>query len=63
MTGTKMVHVPYKGSKPIVEKLSAEIRACMQQPDTVQKIAELGATAVAVDSEPFAACIASETER
>lgn len=35
----------------------------MQQPETVQKMAELGATAVAVDSEPFAATIASETER
>lgn len=102
MTGTKMVHVPYKGSsqmltdllsgqidlafdnvplllpqvktgqlamlatatpKPIIEKLSAEIRAYMQHPETVQKMAELGATAVAVDSEPFAAYIASETER
>lgn len=108
MTGTRMVHVPYKGSsqmltdllsgqidlafdpevpavteflpgfeavawhgffvpagtpKPIVEKLSAEIRAFMQQPETVQKMAELGAAAVAVDSEPFKAYIASETER
>jgi tripartite-type tricarboxylate transporter receptor subunit TctC len=49
--------------KPIVEKLSAEIRAYMQQPETVQKMAELGATAVAVDSEPFKAYIAAETAR
>ena len=35
----------------------------MQQPETVQKMAELGATAVAVDSEPFAAYITSETAR
>ena len=41
----------------------AEIRAYMQQPETVQKMAELGATAVAVDSEPFAAYIAAETAR
>lgn len=39
MTGTTMVHVPYKGSS------------------------QLGATAVGVDSEPFAAYIGSETER
>ncbi len=35
----------------------------MQQPETVQKLAELGATAVVVDSEPFAAYIAAETAR
>ena len=55
--------VPAATPKPIVEKLSAEIRAFMQQPETVQKMAELGAAAVAVDSEPFAAYIASETAR
>ena len=55
--------VPAGTPKPIVEKLSAEIRAFMQQPETVQKLAELGATAVVVDSEPFAAYIAAETAR
>jgi len=55
--------VPAGTPKPIVEKLSAEIRAFMQQPETVQKMAELGAAAVAVDSESFAAYIASETAR
>jgi tripartite-type tricarboxylate transporter receptor subunit TctC len=35
----------------------------MLQPETVQKMAELGAAAVAVDSEPFAAYIAAETAR
>ena len=55
--------VPAGTPKPIVEKLSAEIRAFMQQPETVQKMAELGTAAVAVDSEPFKAYIASETER
>ncbi|MGY4470484.1 tripartite-type tricarboxylate transporter receptor subunit TctC [Bradyrhizobium sp. LB9.1b] len=55
--------VPAATPKPIVEKLSAEIRAFMQQPETVQKMAELGAVAVAVDSEPFAAYIAAETAR
>ena len=45
--------VPAATPKPIVEKLSGEIRAFMQQPETVQKMAELGAAAVAVDSEPF----------
>ena len=55
--------VPAATPKPIVEKLSAEIRAFMQQPETVQKMAELGAAAVVVDSEPFAAYIAAETAR
>ena len=55
--------VPAGTPKPIVEKLSTEIRAFMQQPETVQKMAELGAAAVAVDSEPFAAYIAAETAR
>ena len=49
--------------KSIVEKLSAEIRAYMQQPETMQKMAEHGAAAVALDSEPFAAYIAAETAR
>ena len=35
--------VPAATPKPIVEKLSTEIRAFMQQPETVQKMAELGA--------------------
>jgi tripartite-type tricarboxylate transporter receptor subunit TctC len=55
--------VPAGTPKPIVERLSAEIRAFMQQPETVQKMAELGATAVAVDSEPFAAYITAEAAR
>ena len=55
--------VPAGTPKPIVENLSAEIRAFMRQPETVQKLAELGATAVVVDSEPFAAYIAAETAR
>jgi tripartite-type tricarboxylate transporter receptor subunit TctC len=55
--------VPAATPKPIVEKLSAEIRAYMQQPETVAKMAELGAVAVAVDSKPFADYIASETVR
>ena len=55
--------VPAATPKPIVEKLSTEIRAFMQQPETVQKMAELGAVAVALEPEPFAAYIASETAR
>ena len=55
--------VPAATPKPIVEKLSTEIRAFMQQPETVQKMAELGADAVALEPEPFAAYIASETAR
>ena len=55
--------VPAATPKPIVEKLSTEIRAFMQQPETVQKMAELGAVAVALEPAPFAAYIASETAR
>jgi tripartite-type tricarboxylate transporter receptor subunit TctC len=55
--------VPAATPKPTVEKLSTEIRAFMQQPETVQKMAELGAVAVALEPEPFAAYIASETAR
>jgi len=55
--------VPAATPKLIVEKLSTEIRAFMQQPETVQKMAELGADAVAVEPEPFAVYIASETAR
>jgi tripartite-type tricarboxylate transporter receptor subunit TctC len=55
--------VPAATPKPIVEKLSTAIRAFMQQPDTVQKMAELGAVAVALEPEAFAAYIASETAR
>src|SRR5437899_3872478 len=55
--------VPAATPKPIVEKLSTEIRAFMQQTETVQKMAELGAVAVALEPEAFAAYIASETAR
>jgi tripartite-type tricarboxylate transporter receptor subunit TctC len=55
--------VPAATPKPIVDKLSTEIRAFMQQPETVQKMAELGAVAVALEPEPFAAYIASEKAR
>ncbi|UPK07404.1 tripartite tricarboxylate transporter substrate binding protein [Bradyrhizobium sp. 170] len=55
--------VPAATPKPIVEKLSTEIRAFMQQPETVQKMAELGAVAVALEPAAFAAYIASETAR
>jgi hypothetical protein len=55
--------VPAATPKPIVEKLSTEIRAFMQQPETVQKLAELGAVAVALEPDAFAAYIASETAR
>jgi tripartite-type tricarboxylate transporter receptor subunit TctC len=55
--------VPAATPKPVAEKLSAEIGAFMRQPETVQKMAELGADAVALPAEPFAAYIASETAR
>ncbi len=55
--------VPAGTPKPIVDKLSNEIRAYMKQPETVQKLAELGAIAVAKEPDEFAAYIAAETAR
>ena len=49
--------------KPIIDKLSAEIRDFMKRPETVKKIAEIGAVAVAIEPDAFAAYIASETKR
>lgn len=49
--------------KPIVDKLSVEIRDFMKRPETVKKMAELGAVAVAVGPDEFAAYITSETKR
>jgi tripartite-type tricarboxylate transporter receptor subunit TctC len=51
-----------RGLALIVEKVSTEIRAFMQQSETVQKTAELGTVAAALDSDAFAAYIAAETE-
>lgn len=54
---------PANTPKPIIDKLSAEIRAFMQLPETAKKMAELGAVAVAVEPEEFSRTIASETKR
>ncbi|OAF10766.1 MFS transporter [Bradyrhizobium centrolobii] len=55
--------VPAGTPRPIVDKLADEIRSFMKQPETVQKMAELGAIAVAKDPQEFSAYIASETQR
>jgi tripartite-type tricarboxylate transporter receptor subunit TctC len=49
--------------KPVIDKLSVEIRDFMKRPETVKKMAELGAVAVAVEPDAFAGYIASETKR
>lgn len=49
--------------KPVVDKLSAEIREFMKRPETVKKMAELGAVAVAIEPAEFSRYIASETQR
>lgn len=54
---------PANTPKPIVDKLSAEIRDFMKRPETAKKMSELGAVAVAVEPAEFAATIASETQR
>jgi tripartite-type tricarboxylate transporter receptor subunit TctC len=55
--------VPAGTPKSIVDKLSTEILAFMKQPDTVQKMAELGAIAVAKEPDEFSKYIAAETVR
>jgi tripartite-type tricarboxylate transporter receptor subunit TctC len=54
---------PANTPKPIIDKLSVEIRDFMKRPETAKKMAELGAVAVAVEPDEFARYIASETKR
>ncbi len=54
---------PAATPKPIVDKLSAEIREFMSLPETKKKMAELGAVAVAIPQDEFTKYIASETQR
>ncbi len=54
---------PAATPKPIVDKLSAEVREFMTLPETRKKMAELGATAVAIPQDDFTKYIASETAR
>lgn len=49
--------------KAVTDRLSAEIRAFMQQSETKKKISELGAVAMDVDGPEFGKYIASETTR
>lgn len=53
---------PANTPKPIIDKLSVEIRDFMKRPETKKKMAELGAVAVAVEPDEFARYIASETK-
>ena len=54
---------PIATPKPIVDKLSSEVREFMSLPETKKKMAELGATAVAIPQDEFTKYIASETAR
>ncbi len=54
---------PSATPKPIVDKLSAEVREFMSLPETKKKMSELGATAVAIPQDEFTKYIASETAR
>lgn len=55
--------VPAGTPKPIVDKLSLEIRDFMKRAETQQKMAELGAVAVAREPGEFGSYIAAETAR
>jgi tripartite-type tricarboxylate transporter receptor subunit TctC len=57
------IMVPTGTPKPIVDRLSTEIRALMKQPETIKKMADLGVVAVAIDGPDFAKYIAEETKR
>jgi len=54
---------PAATPKPIVDKLSSEVREFMSLPETRKKMSELGATAVAIPQDDFTKYIASETAR
>jgi tripartite-type tricarboxylate transporter receptor subunit TctC len=54
---------PIATPKPIVDKLSSEVREFMSLPETKKKMSELGAVAVAVPQDEFTKYIASETAR
>lgn len=54
---------PAATPKPIVDKLSAEVREFMSLPETKKKMSELGAAAMAVSQDEFTKYIASETAR
>jgi tripartite-type tricarboxylate transporter receptor subunit TctC len=54
---------PAATPKPIVDRLSKEIRDFMSLPETKKKMSELGAVAVAVPQDEFTKYIASETTR
>ncbi|QUS39975.1 tripartite tricarboxylate transporter substrate binding protein [Tardiphaga alba] len=54
---------PIATPKPIVDKLSSEVREFMSLPETKKKMSELGATAVAIPQDEFTTYIASETAR
>ena len=55
--------VPAGTPKPIIDKLADEIRKFMKQPETVAKMADLGAIAVSTTPEDFGRHIAAESER
>lgn len=55
--------VPAGTPKPIVDKLSLEIRDFMKRAETQQKMVELGAVAVAREPGEFGSYIAAETAR
>jgi tripartite-type tricarboxylate transporter receptor subunit TctC len=54
---------PAATPKPIVDKLSSEVRDFMSLPETKKKMSELGAVAMAVPQDEFTKYIASETAR
>ena len=49
--------------KEIVDKLAAEVQACMKKPETIKKFSEAGAEAVATSPKEFSDYIAAEMDK
>ena len=52
--------VPAGTPNEIVQKLAAEVQACMKKPETIKKFSDVGAEAVATTPAEFTAYIEAE---
>jgi tripartite-type tricarboxylate transporter receptor subunit TctC len=55
--------VPAGTPKPIIDKLTAELKRIMEMPATIKKVEELGATAAYLNPAEFAAFMANERKK
>jgi tripartite-type tricarboxylate transporter receptor subunit TctC len=57
------VFAPKATPRPVVDKLSAAIRAALARPDVVERLAALGSTARGSTPEEFSSFLAQETDK